>query len=1026
MRNILKPKLGFKRWLCVSTCIVTTLVASGWSGAPAPAQAGAPAEADAQPAQGLRIEEASSEVTFSWDGRVQAGSDASAAPTISDGTQAWRSIQIGDRLLPAQLVSVVVEESPRLAEGKGNPKSFKQAFASEALRSLVVESAPWAANVPFVNIPIPQLPTGEKYPDLARKPNPALPAAPVIVLREGYVRNLHLAVLAITPIYEQDGEVRAATRINATVRGVRLLKDSQEVLNQFDVNGAGREPLRSIVPSNPFSDAPNAPNASPPPTTWANPNAVYKIAVAQTGVQLVTFSSLAGAPGNLASGNWNVRYEDQVLAIIMADVNSNGVFDGSDYVKFYAPYAGDRLNRTTNYWLSYDNATIANSRMATVQRPVTNGTPSTTALERRQWVARTLYATLFAGEDGDHFFAGKTQASSPIPSANSPIAFALDGVLPPAGGNVNVTLVGVGTTGGWHNGEFSLNGAVRAVTWFGSGPIPSPTSTFAIASPPQTSGAPGVFRVTTNANAPLDEVLLESVTFERPVILAFSNKGALFRTRADGTFAYQMSGLPTGTFFLDITAPLAPSVMNKDGAASTYQFQDGPGRVYLMEGAGQSFTPSVSKHTPSAWANLNKNVLYITPANMQANLARLLALRTAQGYQPLAVTVETIYDAWGHGQISSRAIRNFLRYAASAWAVPPIAATFVGTSSYDPFNYLGDFDQNQFVMPAYLGSVDPFIGETACDTCYVALDEDEGVFGDYNAAIFPDLLFGRLPVKTAAELDALITKIETHENAAFGTAINTWRSRVGLVADNYQFEDGHTDGAGNFAAFSEASAKLMPTTLKPTRAYFDLCKPHTIDLLHPACDLESKGVPRLTTAEAMRQANINMFNAGQSLIVYNGHGNVVQIGDEKFLEAADVPKLTNNTNLPVVLQMTCYTSQFVNNFYQTLDEALVLKANGGAIAVWGATGLGVAHGHDALQTGFLNALWRPTNGGKTGKGAIGSAPIGELTLMGYNELSLNGGCCQDTVRTFLLLGDPLTALRMYAPKGMYLPLIRKA
>ncbi|NJM40162.1 MAG: hypothetical protein HC853_05055 [Anaerolineae bacterium] len=100
---------------------MTTLVASGWSGAPAPAQAGAPAEANAQPAQGLRIEEASGEVTFAWEGRVQAGSDASAAPTISDGTQAWRSIQIGDRLLPAQLVSVVVEESPRIAEGKGNP-----------------------------------------------------------------------------------------------------------------------------------------------------------------------------------------------------------------------------------------------------------------------------------------------------------------------------------------------------------------------------------------------------------------------------------------------------------------------------------------------------------------------------------------------------------------------------------------------------------------------------------------------------------------------------------------------------------------------------------------------------------------------------------------------------------------------------------------------------------------------------------------------------------------------------------------
>jgi hypothetical protein len=465
--------------------------------------------------------------------------------------------------------------------------------------------------------------------------------------------------------------------------------------------------------------------------------------------------------------------------------------------------------------------------------------------------------------------------------------------------------------------------------------------------------------------------------------------------------------------------------MNKDGAATTYQFQDVPGRAFLMEGPGQTWTPAVSKHTPNAWVNLNKNVLYITPASMQANLGPLLSLRSSQGYQPLAVTLESIYDAWGYGQVSPQAIRNFLRYAAGNWAVPPVAATLVGASSYDPFGYLGEFGENQLVLPAYLGSVDPFIGETACDSCIAALDEDEAIFSDYNAAIFPDVLMGRLPVKTAAALDALVTKIVGHETAAFAALPNTWRSRAGFIADNYQFEDGRTDGAGNFAAFSEVSVRVNPLTVKISRAYFDLCKPHTVDSLHPACDLQRSGIPGQATIETMRQAVLNMFNAGQSYIVYNGHGNVVQIGDEKFIEAIDVSKLTNASALPVVLQMTCYTSQFVNNYFQTLDEALVLKPNGGAIAVWGATGLGVAHGHDALQNGFLKSFWKPASTGETGKATPGSAPLGELTLMGYNELALNGGCCQDTIRTFLLLGDPLTALRMFVPKGVYLPYVRK-
>ena len=713
-----------------------------------------------------------------------------------------------------------------------------------------------------------------------------------------------------------------------------------------------------------------------------------------------------------------------LMTIIMADLNSNGKFDGADYLKFYAPTAGDRLNMMTTYWLSYDNAPITGARMAAVSKPITNAPASTTALERRQWLTRTLYSSLFAGDDGDHFFAGKTQASSPIPSADSPITYTLDGVLPPATGNVNIVLHGVGTTNGTHNGEFTLSGVTKQVTWSGAGAIPISAAAFSIAGPPQLT-ASGIFRVTAQVGTTLDEVWLESVQWERPVTLNFGGKGAVFHTRTDGSFAYQMTNTPTGAFFLDITAPLTPANMIKDGAATTYQFQDAPGHVYLMEGAGQTWVPTATKHTPSTWANLNKNVLYLTPADMQANLGPLLSLRTNQGYQPLAVTLESIYDAWGYGQISQQAIRNFLRYAAGVWAVPPIAVTFVGASSYDPFNYLGDFGQNKLVLPAYLGTVDPFIGETACDTCYAALDEDEAIFGDDKTAIFPDLLFGRLPVRTTAELDTVVSKIVGHETAVFGSALNTWRSRAAFISDNYQFADGRTDGAGNFAAFSESSAKLHPLTLKLTRAYFDLCMTHTLDSLHPACDLQLKGIAGMTTTEAMRQSVVDLYNAGQSLIVYNGHGNVVQIGDEKFIEAADVPKLTNATMLPVVLEMTCYTSQFVNNFYQTLDEALVLKAGGGAIAVWGATGLGVAHGHDALQNGFIKSFWNPTNTGKAGKSVVGSAPVGELALMGYNELALNGGCCQDTIRTFLVLGDPLTALRMQAPKGMYLPTVRK-
>ena len=73
----------------------------------------------------------------------------------------------------------------------------------------------------------------------------------------------------------------------------------------------------------------------------------------------------------------------------------------------------------------------------------------------------------------------------------------------------------------------------------------------------------------------------------------------------------------------------------------------------------------------------------------------------------------------------------------------------------------------------------------------------------------------------------------------------------------------------------------------------------------------------------------------------------------------DPDDLTNGARLPIVLAMTCLTSAFQTPNYSrtTLDERWLIKPNGGAVAIWGPTGFGVAHGHDAMQRGFYRALW---------------------------------------------------------------------
>jgi hypothetical protein len=372
-----------------------------------------------------------------------------------------------------------------------------------------------------------------------------------------------------------------------------------------------------------------------------------------------------------------------------------------------------------------------------------------------------------------------------------------------------------------------------------------------------------------------------------------------------------------------------------------------------------------------------------------------------------------------------------LRYAAASWSVPPVAVTLVGDGTHDPFNHLGFGGKNVQVIPPYMLEVDPWIKDAPCDTCFAQLnnddprDETSPQPGNPNAspAIFPDLMFGRLPAKSLAELTSLVTKIKDYEEAAVGSLVNSWRSRYSFVADNYQRVDGSTDGAGNFAAFSENGIADFTNRSAINRIYYDPCNPsHPITDLTPECYLPSRKLPSIADIAATRAAVINAFNAGSALIAYNGHSNQVQISDENFFQIEDVDKLTNAGQLPIVLQMTCFTAQFsVPRFDGTsLDEATLMRVGGGAIAVWGPSGLGVAHGHDALQRGFAKALQLATANSKAF-----TRPIGALTMAGYQELALNGGCCQDTIYTFVLLGDPLTRARIFVPSGILLPIVRR-
>jgi hypothetical protein len=113
--------------------------------------------------------------------------------------------------------------------------------------------------------------------------------------------------------------------------------------------------------------------------------------------------------------------------------------------------------------------------------------------------------------------------------------------------------------------------------------------------------------------------------------------------------------------------------------------------------------------------------------------------------------------------------------------------------------------------------------------------------------------------------------------------------------------------------------------------------------------------------------------------------------------------------------MTCLTGAFQTPAFSgtTVDERLLLHENGGAVAVWGSAGLGVSYGHDALQRGFFTHYW----------GEQPDKRIGALVQAGQLTLFTQGVCCQETLSTFVLFGDPMIQPNVEAAQQIYLPTV---
>ena len=225
-------------------------------------------------------------------------------------------------------------------------------------------------------------------------------------------------------------------------------------------------------------------------------------------------------------------------------------------------------------------------------------------------------------------------------------------------------------------------------------------------------------------------------------------------------------------------------------------------------------------------------------------------------------------------------------------------------------------------------------------------------FADLDADGLPDLAVGRLPARTVAEADVMVSKLVGYEawGGVGGQAL--------LVADR---NDDY-----NFEAMNAQVRALLPDAMTVQ----EVLRGQTDDA-------------------AARAAIMDGIDEGPLLVNYIGHGSV-EIWRGNLLTSSAAGGLTNGRPLPLVVSMTCLNGFFHDLYSESLAEAL-MKADGGAVAVWASSGLTYPYGQAAMNRELLRLLF----------GGAQSPTLGEAVMQA--KLATED---QDVRRTWILFGDP--------------------
>ncbi len=693
------------------------------------------------------------------------------------------------------------------------------------------------------------------------------------------------------------------------------------------------------------------------------------------GLYQVSYEMLSAA-GAVFSGvdpnTFQIQTQGSEIAIEVTGAG-DGSFDPGDQVIFYGEPVDTRYTGSNVYWLSWGES--SGTRMSSESVSTKTGNSSEHFLANKRIETNTIYQSTIYDTRGDHWFwAFITASTAPVNwtyvfQVNEPDITTSDNAVL-SGSIKSQYATPKHHTKIYLNEHFIGEGYYNTGTQFDfSFPFPNNyllqgDNTLRVEIP--VDG--GITR---------DSILINWFELDYWHTFRAEQDQLKFKSEVSGTYEYFVDNFSVDQISLyDITNPAEPSRMvdftltpSGSGYAVNFTASTDSQHEYLAINPSQSMAPArIAVETPSnlkSAAN-GADYLLISHADFLSEMQQLANWRSNQGLRVAIVDVQDIYDEFNNGVLDPTAIRDFIAFAYQSWQPPaPKYVLLAGDGHNDPRNYKGT--NEPIYIPAYILPVDNYLYETASDNRYVT------VSGTDN---FPDLMIGRLPIKTSAEAAAYISKLINYEQAPYSVE---WNENVLFVSDN-------PDSGGDFISYSEEIANYyLPDGYNSRKVY--------LGNTHP-------------TATAARAAIVENINQGNLIVNYTGHGFQTAWASENLLTTAAVNSLTNTDKPAFFAMMACLTGFFQNPSTPTTDksslaEVLTKANNKGAVVSWASSGMGLAAGQSLLNKGLYQAILY-----------AGENRVGEAVMQAKLYLVSNSQSYRDLLDLFTLFGDPATNLNV--------------